>query len=101
VTAGQEILGLDLRVEGHSTDNMVVRERMKGFARVGVPNLTVPVSYLITREDRRKGLLRHSTHWPFVTITHAEKSALPVTALDASSEIFVDQTAPLWPGKVR
>lgn len=38
VTTRQEILSLGLRVEGNGTDNVVVRERVEGLARVGVPD---------------------------------------------------------------
>lgn len=37
--AGKEVLRLYLRVEGDSTDDVIVRKRVQGLARVGVPDL--------------------------------------------------------------
>lgn len=62
---------------------MVVRKRVERFARVAVPNFAA--HQLVTEHTD--------------TVANAVKSADPVTALDVSSEIFEDHTAPLCPAR--
>lgn len=99
MTTREEVLRLRLGVESDGADNVVVRERVEGLARVGVPDLTANVSYFLSPFCSRPAEEVIPTPGALTAckVTYAEKSALPVTAREASSEIFVDQTAPLWP----
>lgn len=73
----------------YAADDVIMREGVNRFARVGIPDFAVHT------DPRQIGyeMSRYSFHekpW-----THAVKSALPDAALEVSGDSLLDQTAPL------